>query len=145
MARLKKAILIFGAITNFCHFAYARSEQTCLARAIYFEAGHEPIQDRIAVGDVILNRLQAHFGGARSVCQVIYQRGQFAFTRHSRLIARHRLFRKCQFLAGEILSGSIPPILPNQVLYFNNRRAHHFSRLVHAHLFCVIGNLAFYG
>lgn len=48
-------------------------ELTCLARNIFFEAGNEPEEGKVAVGLVTLNRLQdGRFG--KSVCGVVDQR-----------------------------------------------------------------------
>jgi spore germination cell wall hydrolase CwlJ-like protein/uncharacterized Fe-S cluster protein YjdI len=48
-------------------------ELACLARNIFFEAGGEPIEGKVAVGVVTLNRLQdGRFG--RSLCGVVDQK-----------------------------------------------------------------------
>jgi spore germination cell wall hydrolase CwlJ-like protein len=50
----------------------ARSDVSCLATAIYFEARGEPEDGQFAVGHVILNRV-AHKGYPSTVCGVVYQ------------------------------------------------------------------------
>ncbi|QFT48855.1 Spore cortex-lytic enzyme precursor (plasmid) [Roseivivax sp. THAF40] len=44
----------------------------CLAEALYFEARGEPVRGQIAVGEVILNRVE-NSGFPETVCDVIYQ------------------------------------------------------------------------
>lgn len=58
----------------------------CLAGAIYFEAGNEPLAGQLAVGRVIVNR--AHSGRfPSSYCGVVYQPSQFSFVRGHRMPA----------------------------------------------------------
>jgi spore germination cell wall hydrolase CwlJ-like protein len=55
-------------------------ELACLARNIFFEAGAEPIEGKVAVGVVTLNRVQdGRFG--RGVCGVVDQRMTTSVTR----------------------------------------------------------------
>lgn len=52
----------------------------CLAGAIYFEAGNEPLDGQLAVGRVIVNRTRSgRF--PTSYCGVVYQPSQFSFVR----------------------------------------------------------------
>jgi hypothetical protein len=44
----------------------------CLAQAVYYEAGFEPLEGRRAVAQVVLNRLR-HPAFPKSVCGVVYQ------------------------------------------------------------------------
>lgn len=60
-------------------------DEHCLAMAIYFEAGHESRKGRIAVAQVILNRVRARYY-PNTVCGVVWQNAhrrngcQFSFT-----------------------------------------------------------------
>ena len=56
----------------------------CLAQAVYYEAGFEPLDGRRAVAQVVLNRVR-HPAFAKSVCGVVYEGAnlrvcQFSFT-----------------------------------------------------------------
>lgn len=51
----------------------------CLAAAIYFEAGNQPIEGKQAVADVILTRV-ASSRFPDTICGVVYQNKQFSFT-----------------------------------------------------------------
>ena len=46
--------------------------ERCLANAVYFEAGHEPVRGQIGVAQVVLNRVFSGFY-PHDVCGVIYQ------------------------------------------------------------------------
>lgn len=52
---------------------------TCLAAAIYFEAGNQTIEGKYAVADVILTRV-ASPRFPNDICGVVYQSKQFSFT-----------------------------------------------------------------
>ena len=58
-------------------------EAFCLAQNIYFEAGFEPGEGMDAVAHVTLNRV-ANERYPDSVCDVVWQKGQFSWTRDGR-------------------------------------------------------------
>ena len=51
----------------------------CMAMAIFFEARSEPVHGQIAVGNVIMNRVESP-KFPNTVCEVVWQRKQFSFT-----------------------------------------------------------------
>jgi spore germination cell wall hydrolase CwlJ-like protein len=51
-------------------------ELTCLARNIYYEAGNEPFEGKVAVAQVTLNRAQNDNFPA-DICKVVYQKNIF--------------------------------------------------------------------
>ncbi len=57
----------------------SNEEKKCLAKNIFFEAGIEPIEGKIAVAQVIMNRLETKRWGD-NVCSVVYARKQFSWT-----------------------------------------------------------------
>lgn len=58
---------------------FARSEVRCLAQNIYREARGEPLEGKIAVAAVTLNRTRdARY--PKSICGVVYQKDQFSWT-----------------------------------------------------------------
>lgn len=57
--------------------AYTAKDKECLARAMFFELNRSSREGLVAVGTVVMNRLQdGEYGD--SVCEVVGQRGQFA-------------------------------------------------------------------
>ena len=51
----------------------------CLATAIFFEAGNQPLEGKYAVAAVIMNRVESrHY--PNDICAVVDQRAQFSFT-----------------------------------------------------------------
>lgn len=67
----------------------------CLAGAIYFEAGNEPLDGQLAVGRVIVNRTRSGRFPA-SYCGVVYQPSQFSFVRGHHMPAIKTESRKWQ-------------------------------------------------
>lgn len=57
----------------------SNAEKKCLAKNIFFEASVEPIEGKIAVAQVTMNRLETKRWGD-NVCSVVYARKQFSWT-----------------------------------------------------------------
>lgn len=55
---------------------FRERQLACLARNIYFEAGNEPFEGKVAVAQVTLNRTEA-LGFPNDVCKVVYQKNIF--------------------------------------------------------------------
>ena len=47
-------------------------EAVCLAKNIYFEAGNQPLAGKVAVAQVVMNRIE-HSAYGDNVCDVVYQ------------------------------------------------------------------------
>jgi hypothetical protein len=86
----------------------------CLATAIYYEAGAEPLDGQRAVAQVVLNRVR-HPAFEHSVCGVIYQGStqstgcQFSFTCDGSLSRPpdYRGWRTARAIAAAALTGSV--------------------------------------
>jgi spore germination cell wall hydrolase CwlJ-like protein len=95
--------------------AAARAQAVeCLASAVYYEAGNEPIDGQRAVAQVVLNRVR-HPAFPASVCGVVYQGStrvtgcQFTFTCDGSLSRRPDVagWRRAKAVAEAALSGSV--------------------------------------
>ena len=72
--------LIVGAILGFvtglmspmAHGSDENGETICLAKNIYFEAGNQPLAGKVAVAQVVLNRME-HSAYPKDICGVVYQ------------------------------------------------------------------------
>ncbi|WP_245444888.1 cell wall hydrolase [Pseudaminobacter soli (ex Li et al. 2025)] len=58
-------------------YGYTTKDRECLARAMFFESNRSSREGLVAVGTVVMNRLQSGEYGD-TVCKVVGQRGQFA-------------------------------------------------------------------
>lgn len=82
-------------------------ELDCLATAIYHEARGEPERGKIAVGNVILNRVQSR-KFPHTVCGVVYQRSksgcQFSWVCGGKKIPSGKAWADSQRIAKELLN-----------------------------------------
>ncbi len=85
----------------------------CLSQAVYYEAGHEPMQGRRAVAQVVLNRMR-HPAFPKSVCGVVYQRNstpvcQFTFVCDGSLYRRPAAaaWKQAEQVARAALAGYV--------------------------------------
>jgi len=96
----------------------------CMADAIYYEAGHESLLGKEAVGRVIYNRIRHGF--SKTACGVVNQRigttsCQFVFrcTPHP-TPPSHQLYLQCERIAEEILvEGKYVEVVPPSALFFH--------------------------
>lgn len=58
-------------------------EKDCLARNVFYEAGIESLQGKLAVAHVTWNRVQHTKRWGNTVCSVVYQANQFSWTKDS--------------------------------------------------------------
>jgi len=61
-----------------------KKEFDCLVRNIYYEARGESFMGQVTVGAVTLNRVK-HPAFAKTVCGVVYEKGQFSWTKDTAL------------------------------------------------------------
>jgi hypothetical protein len=91
----------------------ARAE-SCLARAIYFEARDQPFRGQVAVAQVVMNRVFSSFY-PDSVCGVIYQNAShrlacqftFACDGRSKAIHERRAWARAKRIARDTLNGKL--------------------------------------
>lgn len=102
-------------------------ERNCLAEAIYYEARSESRVGRMAVADVVLNRVASPVY-PDSICGVVYQGSerrtgcQFSFTCDGSMKVRRnqRQWRDAELLAGAVLAGVRKPVTRNATHYHAN-------------------------
>jgi spore germination cell wall hydrolase CwlJ-like protein len=76
-ARLAVSLVVALAGLAGCSGLRRHSPEECLARAMYFESNRSSRDGMIAVGSVVMNRVESG-QYPRSICGVVGQRGQFA-------------------------------------------------------------------
>lgn len=72
--------------------ASAKREVDCMASAIFYEAQGESQKGKIAVANVILNRMRSGLY-PKTVCGVIYQRGQFQWV-YNHYLRKSRVYKQ---------------------------------------------------
>lgn len=66
------AILVVVAISSLAEASNDNRDTFCLAQNIYFEAGNQPLAGKIAVAQVVLNRVE-NVNYPDNICDVVYQ------------------------------------------------------------------------
>lgn len=99
----------------------------CMAKAVYFEAGGESRTGKIAVAQVVMNRVKS---GAYpdDVCSVVYQKNykargcQFTWAcRSNNKIVSKDMYEESRAIAQAVLAGSIKDDPTGGSTSFNNR------------------------
>lgn len=76
---------------------------SCLANNIYYEAASEPKEGQAAVAQVTLNRLHDP-DRPKTVCGIVYEPGQFTWTKHPLKRVNHRAYKSAVQLAKRFLT-----------------------------------------
>jgi N-acetylmuramoyl-L-alanine amidase len=105
--------------TTYSTVKASKSELLCLAKNIYYEARGEPMQGKIAVAQVTLNRVIHRTQFDASICQVVYAKSQFSWTGERHREPRGEAWQEAQVLAKLVVQGAayIPDF---KGLYFHN-------------------------
>ena len=115
------------------------SEQECMERAMYFESNRSSRDGMVAVGSVVMNRVQSG-QYPRSVCGVVGQRGQFAPGIMSRKM-NLKSAPKIRQAARSVLRGERHPLIGNAMFF--HTAGHRFG-YDNMHYVLVTGGNAFY-
>lgn len=112
-----------------------REEVTCVALAIYFEAGGESVKGQQAVGNVVMNRTKSG-RYPDTACGVLLQRGQFAFIKGGRSPTpkANTLWESTIRMATTIVAGSMSDV-SNGALSFCQRRLRRNGLTIGGHVF----------
>ncbi len=113
---------------------YTDKEIDLISRVITHEAGNQSLEGKIAVGDVILHRVESKgLGFADTVSGVLYQKNQFTGATNCTPNAQSIIAAKLAADGAEVVPGAY---------WFNGVNGHVFS---FAKRLYVIGDHAFYG
>lgn len=102
----------------------ADASLTCLAQAISYEAGNEPVAGQEAVAQVVINRLR-HPAYPKTICGVVYQGStrrtgcQFTFTCDGSLRRPRsaQSMAQAMAIAQRVLSGTTSPLVRGATHY----------------------------
>jgi spore germination cell wall hydrolase CwlJ-like protein len=121
----------------------------CMAKNIYYEAGHESIDGQAAVARVVLNRVRHGFGS--NPCQVVYQRTtiqdkiicQFSWVCEGKgePVNNQRYQQAKQVAYDVMVNNRYVDVVPNSTLFFHNTSVNPIWPYYHV---ATIGNHVFY-
>jgi spore germination cell wall hydrolase CwlJ-like protein len=97
--------------------SYTEKDVECLTKNIYYEAGIEAPVGQYAVGQITLNRLKTGYWG-KSICDVVYAKDQFSWTRLKKLPAPDKLkWDDALMVAYDVLHGHRVASLDKSLFY----------------------------
>lgn len=123
-----------------------QKQLTCLADNIYYEAGHEPYQGKLAVATVTMNRVESKLF-PKTVCGVVYQRTkrtcQFSWTCMSRKKKDPSAYAEAKRIAEKVLiSNYRSGIITRKAMFYHANYVSpswasrmHLETVIGAHLF----------
>lgn len=92
------------------------AEFECLAKAVHREAGNQSREGKLAVAQLVINRMNSgRF--ADSICGVVNQRGQFFQTSSYNPRRDTAQWASAEAIAREALEGSAPQVVPGAVFF----------------------------
>lgn len=121
-------------------YRFSSRDHECLARAMFFESNRSSREGLIAVGSVVMNRLESGRWG-NSVCQVVGAPRQFAPGVLSRRMDS-RALPDVMDAAEAVLKGERHPKIYDEVMYFHT--AGYRFRYNNMHYVAVAGGNSFY-
>ena len=126
--------------------AEVQQQLTCLADNIYYEAGHEPYQGKLAVATVTMNRVESK-KYPKTVCGVVYQKNggtcQFSWTCMKRKAKDPKAFSEARKIAEKVLlSNYRSGIISSRAMFYHAHYVSpgwasrmHLEKVIGAHLF----------
>lgn len=102
----------------------------CIATAVYFEARGSSTEGQAAVGQVIRNRVNS-VGFPQTYCGVVYQKGQFSWTKHKNLkIKDHKSWEEAKKIAAVTYYLGWPDSLVGNSTYFHSGKKPYWTKSV---------------
>lgn len=137
-SRLVLYIGTLGLLTG-CGLFQRHSPTDCMERAMYFESNRSSRDGMIAVGSVVMNRVESG-NYPDSVCGVVAQKGQFARGIMSRKM-NDRSLPLVRSSAAAVLRGERHPLIQNAQFFHTQGYRASYDNM---HYVLVTGGNAFY-
>lgn len=103
--------------------AFVAKEVACLTEVVYFEAGEESQDGKLAVATVVMNRV-GHRQFPPTVCGVVYQRNrrgcQFSWVCGKKWARHPKLYERARAVAEKVYHESARLQSIGNALYFHN-------------------------
>lgn len=118
----------------------SRSDRECMARVMYFESIRSSDEGMLAVGTVVMNRLESG-QYPKTVCGVVGQKNQFAPGVLSKRMEEGKSRDRAYRVAGEVLGGKRHRGVGKAMFFHTAGRTYHYTNM---HYVTVAGGNAFY-
>lgn len=132
-------LLMLGLTLSGCGFGRRMSDHECMTRVMYFESNRSSREGMIAVGSVVMNRVQDKRYPS-SVCEVVGQKNQFARGVLSKKMTDRGL-PLAQEAARAVLRGERHPQIRNAMFFHQAGLRFGYDNM---HYVLVAGGNAFY-
>jgi hypothetical protein len=131
---------LLGALSGCGHMSATTSDRECLARVMYFESIRSSEDGMLAVGTVVMNRLESGKYG-RSVCAVVGAQNQFAPGALTKPMTDAKSRARAERIAGQVLAGKRHRGVGKAMFFHTAGRTYRFENM---HYVLVEGGNAFY-
>jgi len=115
-------------------------DRDCMARVMYFESIRSSDEGMLAVGTVVMNRVESS-KYPNSVCAVVGQKNQFAPGTLSRSMPAGKSRDRAYHVADQVLRGKRHRAVGNAMFFHTAGRTYRYSNM---HYVAVAGGNAFY-
>ena len=138
MKKLLLALILALSTTN--ALAYSNADVDCMSKTIFYEANMEPLEGKVAVGYVLINRANNE-NKPKSICSIVKEPYQFSWYQPGKLTQKTPV--DYRWLAREILDGfhSEPT---EGASYFHRTTKHRPAWTRNLQLVGIIGHHTFY-
>lgn len=116
------------------------SDRQCLARAMYFESVRSSDDGMLAVGTVVMNRVESE-KYPNTVCGVVGQKNQFAPGVLSKPMTEKKSRERAERVAGQVLAGKRHRGVGKAMFFHTAGRTYRYENM---HYVAVEGGNAFY-
>jgi spore germination cell wall hydrolase CwlJ-like protein len=132
--------VVLSGLTACGHISSASNDRECLARAMYFESIRSSDDGMLAVGTVVMNRLNSG-KYPKTVCGVVGQKNQFAPGVLSKPMKEGKSRERALRIAGQVLAGKRHRGVGNAMFFHTAGRTYRYENM---HYVLVEGGNAFY-
>ncbi len=121
-------------------FGGFKSPHECMTRVMYFESNRSSPEGMLAVGTVVMNRVNSH-QFPNDVCAVVGQKNQFASGVLSRAMTEQRSMQLASSVAAQVLRGQRHPGVQDAKYFHTAGLSFPYKNM---HYVLVAGGNAFY-
>ena len=129
-----------GSVPASSHNGGSRNSLACMARAMYFESIRTSDEGMLAVGTVVMNRVESD-EFPRTVCGVVGQKNQFAPGVLSRAMTEDKSRARAERVARTVLNGKRHSGVQHAKYFHTAGRTYRYTNM---HYVLVAGGNAFY-
>lgn len=123
-------LLSFNGVVEAAPTLKEQKQINCIATAVYFEARGSSTEGQAAVGQVIRNRVNS-VGFPQTYCGVVYQKGQFSWTKHKNLkIKDQKSWEEAKKIAVVTYYLGWPDSLIGNSTYFHSGKKPYWTKSV---------------